>query len=217
MFCLLGGAVRSFLSFFLRSGRLSAPSLIGRGKFRWQETTVVDQREEEGDVDSSGCTLFSAVRQIGSVFNEGDRAREAKPRLDYRLPCISLASPDSTRNWYEEIRHIFLSLTLFEYNVGGRNYLSFSPGFSLFNRAWILFHFFRILLCGFLSSLRVILRDVEWCIVKWMDFSSLALIRVRGNIIFKVFEFCEDQVTRIHKEINRFIQFVPEKSASILE
>lgn len=34
MFCLLGGAVRSFLSFFLRSGRLSAPSLIGRGKFR---------------------------------------------------------------------------------------------------------------------------------------------------------------------------------------
>lgn len=53
---------------------------------------MVDQREEEGDVDSSGCTLFSAVRQIGSVFNEGDRAREAKPRLDYRLPCISLAS-----------------------------------------------------------------------------------------------------------------------------
>lgn len=122
----------------ISTGQLSASSSDRAGKVWWQVSMIRDDpwsiNEKDGGgeggrgerwfvpegsfdsrIASSGCTLSSAIRQIGSVFNEGDRARESlseggegerdggflprsfslslslirHQRLDYRLPCTS--------------------------------------------------------------------------------------------------------------------------------
>lgn len=75
----------------------------GRGE-RW----FVPEGSFDSRIASSGCTLSSAIRQIGSVFNEGDRARESlsegggkgkETAASYLALPLSLSLSSDTNAW----------------------------------------------------------------------------------------------------------------------